>query len=195
MEEKDPIENKFNTTFSGYEQEPPSRVWDNISGKLHPGVKHAGFLARILAFSFFRNKPILFFLTIGGISVSLLFTGVYFGFKNHPTIRGHAYAGEARLNRGSAELFQVADKVMPWDSVTHYRSAIIDNFGHFQFSRVGAGNYLLRIAPEESSEAAKNFLPSWFDRYATSDSCTRITLGNKDVNAEVHLVQSEKKKN
>jgi hypothetical protein len=189
MDEKDPIENKFRSTFADYEQEPPGRVWENLQLKLHPVAKPV----HIWRFANFRLitaiKPGVY-LAFGGVALSLVFTMVFFGLKGHRAIRGHAYANEIRLHGGSAELFQVSDMAMPWDSVTHYRSAIIDHYGHFQFPRVRAGNYLLRVAPDGTSETAKTFSPSWYDRHETSDSCELIIISNGDVNLDVHLVKS-----
>ena len=189
MEEKDPIENRFKSSFAGYEKEPPARVWENLSRELHPEVKVAGFWTRIFTFSLLAPKTLGFYLTLGGIAVSMFFTVVYFGSGEHRTIRGHAYAGRVRLHHGSAELFQVADKAMPWDSATLYRSAIIDNYGHFQFSRIKTGKFILLISPEINSESEKKFLPSWYNQHEGSDSCSMILINGDDVNIEVHLVE------
>jgi hypothetical protein len=188
MEEKDPIESKFKSSFSDYEKEPPAKVWENLSRELHPEPTPGNFWTHISPFTLLTQKPLGFYLTLGGIALSLFITTVYFGIRGRHTIRGHAYAGEVRLRHGSAELFQVTDNVMPWDSATHYRSAIIDNYGHFQFTKVRAGKYLLRITPEENSETAKKFLPSWFDQHEKSDSCNLIILQTADLYTDVHLV-------
>jgi len=189
MEEQDPIADKFKTSFSGFEKEPPAGVWEKIRQELHPDPGPGSFWTRFSAFTWFTNNPIVFYLSIGGIAMSLFVSTVYFGFRNHLTIRGHAYAGDIRLNGGSADLFRIADKTMPWDSATHYRSAIIDIYGHFQFSRIKNGSYLLRIAPDRNSVETEKFLPSWYDRYERSDSCNLIILQNADINVEAKLIK------
>jgi hypothetical protein len=188
MDEKDPIENRFRSAFSEYEQEPPDRVWEHLHEELHPEPGAGGFWSRLMAFSPFPQMHLGFYLTLGGAGFAIILTIVFLGYGSHRTIRGHAYAGEARLRHGMAVLFRVTDITMPWDSATHYRSALIDEYGHFQFAKVGEGKYILRITPDEHSETAKKFLPSWYDRHKTSDSCNLITIENNDVNTEVHLV-------
>ncbi|MDP1622921.1 MAG: hypothetical protein Q8M08_11360 [Bacteroidales bacterium] len=192
MEETDPIEDKFRSSFSDYEKEPPERVWEDLVRELHPELRPASFWSRIPMFSLVTNKPIWFYLIMGGFTFSLFVTIIYLSSDNHHAIRGHAYAGDVRLHSGSAELFQVADNVLPWDSATHYRSAIIDKYGHFQFLRVKAGKYLLRVAPDRNSDQAKMYLSSWYDRFEKSDSCKPILLSDNDINVEVHLIQIAK---
>lgn len=125
---------------------------------------------------------------MAGAAIIFFLAIVYFASNDHHSIRGHAYAGESRLCRGVAVLFRIADKLKPWDSVSHYRSAIIDDQGNYKFSRVKRGTYLLRISPEESSETAKMFMPSWFDQHESPDSSHVILLKADDVNADVHLL-------
>jgi hypothetical protein len=188
MEEKDPIEDKFRSSFSDYEKDPPVRAWENLVNGLHAEPVPGGFWSHLSLFSLFTKLPLGFYLTLSGITAGLFMTVFYFGFKDHHSLRGHAYVENARLQGGSAELFHVADKAMPWDSATHYRSAIIDKSGHFQFSRVEDGNYLLRVAPDEYGEEARRFSPSWYEKNATSDSCTLVVISGGDVSMEVHLL-------
>jgi hypothetical protein len=191
MEENDPITDKFKSAFSDFEQEPPARAWENLHKSLHPGLLPGGFWSRIAAFSLLPDKPLGFYFILGGVAFSLFLTVIYLGSGGSFAIRGHAYAGEARLCRGVAGLFQVNDKTMPWDSVEYYRSAVIDNSGHFQFSKVNSGHYLLRISPEQNSETAAKFLPAWFDRHESSDSCQLITINRGDVNIDAHLLKKK----
>jgi hypothetical protein len=187
MEENDPIENKFKSAFSDFENEPPARIWENLHTTLHPVLKSGGFWSRTAAFFLLPGKPIALYLILGSAAFGFFILVISLGTANRGTIRGHAYAGEIRLCRGDASLFKVADKTMPWDSVTYHRSAIIDSYGHFQFSNIKAGNYLLRIAPEQNSEEAQKFLPSWYDRHENSDSCRIIIIKGKDLNIDAHL--------
>jgi len=193
MEENDLIGNKFKSAFSDFEKEPPARVWENLSRELHPEPKLESIWSRIAAFSLFPDRQIGFYLALGGAAVILFLTVVYIASTDHHAIRGHAYTGEVRLCRGTAVLFKVSDKAMPWDSATHYRSVMIDDNGHYQFPKVGTGKYLLRITPDGNSEAANQFLPSWYDQHETSDSCHLIIINDEDVNADVHLMQKDEK--
>ncbi|MCX6268173.1 MAG: hypothetical protein NTW16_12570 [Bacteroidetes bacterium] len=192
MEEKDPIGNKFKSSFSDFEKEPPVRVWENLQKELHLVPKPAGFWAHFSAFSFFTKVPVGFYLSLGVIVVSIFSTVVYKEINRRHTIRGHAYAGEIRLRNGSAELYQVTDKTLPWDSVTHYHTSVIDNYGHFQFSKVGEGKYLLHIVPDGKSQMSTGYISSWFDRCENSDSCNVIIINRADKNLEVHLVKNSK---
>ncbi|MEI7724787.1 MAG: hypothetical protein WCK09_06755 [Bacteroidota bacterium] len=192
MEEKDPIANKFKSAFSDYRGEPPSDVWEHVRRELHPEPKPESLWNRITTFSFFKEMKPGFYFALGGGVVMLFLAIVYLGSSDRYTIHGHAYAGELRLCRGTAVLFRVADKSMPWDSASHYRTAMIDVNGHYQFPKVESGKYLLRIAPDENSEAAKTFRPSWFDQHENPDSCHLIIVENDDENADVHLMSKSK---
>ncbi|MFZ4521668.1 MAG: hypothetical protein ACOYNC_08185 [Bacteroidales bacterium] len=188
MEESDPIEDKFRSSFSDFEKEPPAAVWANLHKELHPVPKPGNLWQRIIGHLHLKSLPLGVYLAFGGISGCLVLGMVYLDYKNHSSIRGHAYAGDLRLHSGSAELFQVDDKTMPWDSATYYRSAIIESSGDFQFTKIAAGNYILRIAPERNSETAGSFQPSWFENCTEPDSCRLIEIRKGDVNVEAHLM-------
>lgn len=190
MEEKDTIADKVRATFSDYEREPPAIIWENLRRELHPEPKPESIWARMTTFSLFHGRKPGFYFALGGTAIMLFLAGVYLWSTDNYEIHGHAYAGDVRLCRGTAVLFQVSDKAMPWDSATHYRSAIIDNKGQYHFSNVETGKYLLRIAPDENSEAAKKFLPSWFDQHENPDSCHLIIIENESENADVHLMKN-----
>ena len=188
MEEKDTVSNKFKTTFADFEMEPPDRIWEDLRKELHPVQNPEedpkGGLFRFL----FQYRKPGFYLALAGIMLLLFLTVVYMSSGDHYKINGHAYTGEMRLCGGTAVLFQVSDKTMPWDSASHYRSAIIDDNGHYLFPKVAPGKYLLRIAPDENSESAKKYLPSWFEQHSNPDSCRLIIVELEDVNADVHLI-------
>jgi hypothetical protein len=188
MEENDLLENKFRSSFSDFGKEPPERVWENIRSKMHPEQDTAGFWSRFCAFFRLNELSPGVYVALGGVVVLLFLVAVYLISDDYQTIRGHAYAGESRLNRGTAILFRVVDKAIPWDSAAHYRSAIIGTNGLYQFRKVEPGKYLLRIAPEANSDDAEKFQPSWFDQHETPDSCHLIIVNNGDVNADVHLI-------
>jgi hypothetical protein len=188
MDPKDPIENKFKSAFSGFEQPPPPEVWDHVHAALHPVPGPAGLVAWVKKLSFLLHLHPGFYFAFSGAGFVLFVTLGYFVLTGHQAIRGHVYAGTARLNDGQAELFEVADRSMPWDSVKHYRSAVIDHYGHFRFAGVASGRYLLRVSPAEHSETAKRYQPTWFEKHTTSDSCNVIGVKKEDVRVEMVLV-------
>ena len=188
MDEEDFLEAKFRSSFAGFEKEPPGKVWENLSRELHPEPVPGNILTRIASFSVFSERRAGFYLTAVAVVITLLLVIIYFGSTDRHAIRGHAYTGETRLCKGTAVLFKVTDKAMPWDSVTQYRSSVIDNDGRYQFSKVENGQYLLRIVPEGNTEASVRFQPSWYDQHGNSDSCHLIILNKEDINADVHLM-------
>jgi hypothetical protein len=188
MKEQDPIENKFRSAFSDFEQEPPARAWEHLHAELHPEPPMVGFWSRMMGLSPFPNMHPGFYLLFGGISFTVIFSVVFILWGNNHVLRGHAYAGESRLRFGNAELFRVSDHTLPWDSVTHYRSAAIDEYGHFQFFKVEEGRYLVRIAPEAGSAASKKFQATFYDSCERSDSATLIEVITGDLNLNVRLI-------
>lgn len=188
MENPDDIEKKFKSVFSGYKQKPPAEVWENLHRELHPEPKPLAFWMRLTGSTIFPDRLGWRYVAWGGAFIIVFLAVVYFTAKDQHTITGHAYAGEARLSKGIAVLFRVDDRLKPWDSVNHYRSALIDDRGCYQFSGVEPGTYLLRIAPEESSELSKYFLPSWFDQHENPDSSHAIVISSDDFRADVHLM-------
>jgi hypothetical protein len=188
MEKKDLIEDKFRSSFSDFEKEPPSRVWKNVQRNLH----QTGPWSRFLAFLHLSARPLGFYLAWGGVTAGVILTVFLIGTRKHGVVRGHAYAGEARLHNGIADLFCVSDNTLPWDSVAYSRSAMIDNYGHFQFSNIGSGNYLLRITPDKTTGESDKYLPSWYEHDEKSDSCKLIVIDGKDVNVEIQLIEKTK---
>jgi hypothetical protein len=188
MENSDNLAGKFKSSFSDFEQEPPARIWENLRNELHPGPEPETFWMRISGSSLFPQRLMRRYIALATASVLLFLAVVYFASDDQHAIRGHAYAGETRLCGGTAILFRITDKTEPWDSVNHYRSALIDENGYYTFSGVAWGNYLLRIMPEEHSEESKNFLPSWFDQHDRPDSSHVIAISTDDINADVHLM-------
>jgi hypothetical protein len=188
MENPDSIEQKFRSSFSDFGQEPPARIWENLNYDLNPKPKSENLWMRISGSNIFPERQMRRYIVFAGAAFILFLAIVYFASKDNHTIRGHAYAGDVRLYRGVAVLFRVGDKVMPWDSVNHYQSTMIDIDGYYQFSHVEPGTYLLRIAPEEISETSKKFLPSWFDQHENPDSSHVIIISSDDIKADVHLI-------
>jgi len=188
-EEKDLIGDKFKTAFSNFEPEPPGWVWEGVRAELHPVPKTETLWDRLLSLGFFFEKRTLRYAVFAGIVLVMVLTVIYFGSESRYKIHGHAYAGENRLSHGTAVLFRVSDKVIPWDSASYYRSAIINGEGQYEFKGVVAGKYLLRVSPETSSPAAENFKSSWFEHHESADSCPLIIVAGSDEKADVHLLR------
>lgn len=189
MDEMDNIEKKFNEAFSGYAKEPPGMVWDRIHGELHPDLAPRSLWDQIVFFP--KNAPRLFRfgIAIAAASVVIFFISLYFGSGGKHMLRGHAYAGEARLCRGTAYLFRVNDKSSPLDSIEHVRSARVNEHGAYYFSGVEPGKYLLRVSPDASSEMALKYHASWHEQHQESDSAHLLIIESGDVHADVHLVE------
>jgi hypothetical protein len=188
MENQEKKENTFKEKFSGYEQDPPERVWENLEKELkkEPGQGNVqGISGGFLTFTKSQLRILILSVTL---IVILFLAVVYFTSNDNHAIRGHAYTGETRLCRGTAVLFVVPDKSSPLDSVYYYRSAMIDENGYYQFKKVRPGKYLLRIAPPENSEDAKRFLPTWFDHSSEPGGSNIIVISDDEVNADVHLL-------
>ncbi len=189
MEEKDPVGNKFRSAFAEFEQEPPAEAWERLRRELHPEPKTTGIWSTLMSFSFSADRRIGFYLSLGAFILILLLAVVYVASNDRYMIQGRAYTGDVRLCRGTAVLFSVSDKAVPWDSAAYYRSAIVDVNGHFQFPGIKPGKYLLRVAPEGNSETARKFSSSWYDQHVYSGSGHLIIISGNDVNADVHLVK------
>lgn len=189
MEHPENKENKFKESFSGYEHDPPDRVWENLKKELQAASEPENDPGQIVGNSPFTRKQ--WQLIFSGIAIILIgfLAVVYFTSNEHHTVRGHAYAGEIRLYRGTAVLFSVADHTSPLDSVNYYRSAMIDENGYYMFKQVVPGKYLLRIAPVENSGIAKKFLPTWYDHFPEPDESHLIIITTDDFIADVHLVR------
>jgi len=188
MENPDSIEQKFKSSFSEFEQAPSAHVWDNLRNKLHPEPEPGNLWLRKTGSYLLPDRQMRRFIAFAAAAVILALAVVYIASVDQHEIYGHAYAGEVRLCRGIAVLFRVGDKAMPWDTLKHCNSAIIDDNGFYKFSRVEPGIYLLRISPEERSENLKAFLPSWFDQHDNPDSSHTIIITAEDVRADVHLI-------
>ncbi|MCK9204673.1 MAG: carboxypeptidase-like regulatory domain-containing protein [Bacteroidales bacterium] len=193
MEKPDNIEEKFRKSFSDFSPVPPSQVWEKLQNDLHPEPKAEGFWDRFEAF--IKPSPWLIntFTSLAAASIILILTILYFTTHDRHVIRGHAYTDESRLCGGTAILFSVEDKVLPFDTIDHYRTVTIDKNGYFQFPDVEPGHYLLRVAPPAHSEGNDNFLPSWYDQHIKPDSSHIIILDEEDFYTDVHLIEKSEK--
>ncbi len=189
MDEMDNIEKKFNEAFSGYAKEPPGMVWDRIQSELHPDLAPRSLWDQIVFFPQRSPRLFRFGIAIAAASVMIFFISLYFGSGGRHMLRGHAYAGEARLCKGTAYLFRVNDKSSPLDSIEHIRSARVNEDGAYHFSGVESGKYLLRVSPDASSEEDLKYHASWHEQHRESDSAHLLIIESGDVHADVHLVE------
>lgn len=188
MQEKDTIEEHYRKAFSNFEPPPPEDSWSKIRARLHPEEEQrTGFftLKRILGgLNHSRNLyPLL-----ATAAMVLLLVMIWFSYSNKHFIRGHAYAGESRLCKGTAFLFRVYDKVKPFDTVTLIQSVPVDASGFYQFSGIDHGNYFLRINPAPGSEITRSFMPSFFDQDSASAEANLIRIEKEDPSVDIHLL-------
>jgi len=187
MEENQHLENKFRESFNDFEQTPPESIWEGVRSVLHPEPRYIGFWARITQMP--QNSRFLR-ISAGAVAATIILflLFLWLAYGNHRTIRGHAYAGEIRLCRGTAYLFKVEDIAKPFDSVKHYRSSVVDDNGSYKFINVIPGKYLLRIIPELNSTFYKIYEPSWFDQHDSLQAAHTIEVKSDDLEVDVHLV-------
>lgn len=188
----DNLERKFRETFSDFSMAPPGKVWENIRRELHHERSAGGGISRMTGLSRSSSRRIQFVATLSAAAVVLVFIILYFTMETRQVVRGHVYAGETRLVRGTAILFRVEDKKPPYDSLKDYNKVLIDENGYFHFPDVEPGRYLLRVEPEMNSESALKFVPSWFDLHEESVELDLIVVSSEDVNADVHLTPVSK---
>jgi hypothetical protein len=187
MEENQNIENRYREVFSGFEKEPPDRIWSDIHKVLHPEPKQTGFWSG-LGIGTSASRVIRISVSFAAAAIILFLLFMWFSYGNHRIIRGHAFAGDTKMMRGTAYLFRVEDKTRPLDSVRHYGSALVDENGSYKFSHVAPGDYLLRIVPDKNAMPNKSFQPSWFDQRENPEDAHLIQVRSEDVWVDVHLL-------
>lgn len=185
----DNLENRFKETFAGYAKEPPAGVWDRIEEELHPKPASRSLWEQMLLTREASPRILRYVAAVAAASVALFFIILYFSSGEKHMLRGHAYAGDARLCRGTAYLFKVNDKAIPLDSIEHCCSTRVSESGAYQFNGVESGRYLLRVSPDAASEFSLKFHPSWHEQHQESDSAHLLVVGEADVHADVHLVE------
>ena len=189
MEPLDPLDRQIREAFSGFQKEPPPTAWEKLAPLVAKLPHPTGLLAKLLSVTLLSGKPLGFYLTVAGAGLVFLSGIIGFSTCGRHEVRGHAYAGHQRLKGGMADLFSLADSALPWDSVTHYRSAYINPTGHFRFPRVKQGRYLLRVAPASEVDPSGRFDPAWLGGQSSSDSAAPVSVGDQDVMVEVRLLR------
>ncbi len=191
MKQQDDIEKKFSESFRNFSKEPPAHVWEGIRSRLHPEQKPLNFLDHLVQFpgSFPRTFRIGF-ATVAA-SLLILLAVLYFDDSERHIVSGHAYAGDARLCRGTAFLFRINDKTKPFDSLEHFRSAVVNDQGFFRFQDISEGKFLLRVSPDGESAMGQKYHASWHVQHSSPDSAHIVVVGPQDVCADVHLVEKK----
>ncbi len=188
MQERDAIEEHYHKVFSGFEPPAPEHTWEKIKAGIHPEEEKRGQLAsmRILLSGFSHSRSLYPILAVAA-SVALLLL-IWFSYSHKQNIRGHAYAGETRLCRGTAYLFKVYDKVKPYDTVLQIQSVPVDDNGYYQFGGVDQGNYMIRIEPQSGSDLTRNFIPSYYDQDSAADEANIIRIEKEDPTIDIRLI-------
>lgn len=131
--------------FRNFEAEPPPQAWDVISARLAEEAKNSdsdqtlGHLTGWL-----RPRKRLYPILIG-VSLALIAFFIWIGVQPSRQINGKVSVDYEELRSGTAYLFQVQDNASPYDSVKYVRQTTIDSNGHFVFSHLPSGSYLLRV--------------------------------------------------
>jgi hypothetical protein len=188
MQEKDPIEERYRNAFSGFEPPPPAQAWEKIRKGIQPGVIREGKIALFKRSLAGLGHPGRLFPLLATAAMILLLIIIWASYSNKHSIRGHAYAGEARICRGTAFLFKVYDKAKPYDTVKLIQSEPVDDNGYYQFSGLVHGNYMIRINPLPGTETTRNFIPSFYDQDSTTAEVNVIRIDGEDPTVDIHLI-------
>jgi hypothetical protein len=188
MQDRDPIEERYRNAFSGFEAPPPENAWEKIRKGIQPRVVKEGrmavFKSRLAGLAHSRNLyPLL-----ASAAMILLIIIIWASYSNKHSIRGHAYAGETRICRGTAFLFKVYDRTKPLDTVKLIQSVPVDNNGYYQFSGLVHGTYMIRINPLPGTEITRNFIPSFYDQDSAASEVNLIKIDGEDPTIDIHLV-------
>ena len=188
MNEFDDIESKLRGTFDDFEQDPPEKVWEGIRKTIHADTQKEKFRSRLFDFSLSRPRLVRLYAVLAAASVIIFLLIVFFTSSNKLTIRGHAYAGEIPLCRGTAVLFKVADKVEPIDSLQQHGSVSLNEKGFYRFTKVNPGKYLIRVVPLWNSEQDKYYHSSWNDQHIVPELSHVIPVESEDLIVDVYLM-------
>ena len=188
MQEKDSIEEHYRKAFSGFESDPPPDAWEKIRLGLHPESENKIGLSGFRKFLDGLSRSRQLYPVLASAAMLLLLVMIWFSYSHKHSIRGHAYAGESRLCKGTAYLFKVYDKAKPFDTVTLVQSVPIDIKGFYQFSGIDHGNYLVRVNPVPGTDAMRNYIPAFFDQDSASAEANLVRIEKEDPTIDIRLI-------
>jgi len=181
MEDHHPIDDKIKAALTGFESDPPEHSWQGIQTRMtrdQVADDHRAFFAGLQLAVSGRVRLIL---TIAASLTVLVLSVVWVFYNSGRSVTGSAWAGEDRLERGTACLIRVVDAALPYDSVEVYKTVAINEKGQYHFPDVERGRYWLRVVPEAGSIHAKTHDTSWFDQRVPGDGPRLIEVDDEDV--------------
>jgi len=188
MQEKDPIEERYRKAFSEFESPPPDQVWEKIMKGIKPQFSEQGKMTMLMNWLSGLIHSGKLYPLLATAAMVLLIIIIWTSYSHKHSIRGHAYAGETRICRGTAFLFEVYDKVKPYDTVKLIQSVPVDDNGYYQFNGLVHGNYMIRINPLPGTDITRNFIPSFYDQDSVAAQVNLIRVENDDPTVDIHLV-------
>lgn len=131
--------------FRDFEAEPPLQFWNSISARLagEQPETHSSWSWRHIVGWFQPMNHLYPILT--GVGLVLIALFIWLVVKPSNDMKGQAFVGQDELTSGTAYLFRVHDKVIPYDSVGFAGKRELDSTGHFAFNGFPSGSYLLRV--------------------------------------------------
>lgn len=152
----------FGELFRSFEAEPPPDTWSSIRARMageQPETSPSMVWSQLIEWIQPANRlyPVL---TGIGVIVIAVFIWLSVNPSNH--IKGHAFAGEYELTRGTAYLFRVHDKEPPFDSVRFVKKTELDSTGLFAFGQLPSGSYLLRVHVHPDSPHFPRYLHGYY---------------------------------
>lgn len=164
--------------FRDFEAEPPPQSWNAIStrlaGEIHGKTSHQWFGG--LAGWFQPVNHLYPALAIVGIVLIALV--IWIDMKPTSRIKGQALIDESELARGTAYLFRVRDRVIPYDSVSFFGKMELDTNGRFYFGHVPSGLYLLRIHVHPESQYSEQYNHGYYGDQLYWNNATLIQTGH-----------------
>jgi hypothetical protein len=189
MDEYHPIDRKFREAFDGFEQEPPERAWNRLRNHVRLEPAEHDFWSKVIALHRTHPRSVRIAALVTVLLLIVVLTVIRLTSRDYQMIHGSAWAGEERLCRGTAYLFKVDDKILPYDTVRQYQSVPINEKGQYCFPQVEPGRYLLQVSPDETSAHSQTFIPSWFDQRSPKESPKLIEVIDEDLMINLILRQ------
>jgi len=169
---------RFRELFRDFEADPPPQSWDVIRSRLAGRTrdKKTPWLLNTMVEWFQPMNRLYPALTVLGVVLIALVIWLGIGPSNN--IKGQALIDNTELARGTAFLFRVRDRAIPYDSVRFFGKLDLDSIGRFEFGRVPSGLYLLRIQVHPKSQFSKHYNHGYYGDQIHPDSATLVRTGN-----------------